>query len=347
MAYHHLTTVEMTSPSVEEDLLLEDMDQRFRLIARLHQYIVPPIFAVIIIAGIIGNLLVIYVILSKKKLQTVTNLLLMSLAISDVSFLLVCGGFSVVHYVLSEWPLGDVLCRVIQYLLYVTCYVTVYTLIMVSAVRFLLVVYRDTAKKYCSKRNATVLIALTWIIFMLAKIPILIVHREQENRRTGRRECIIVGKTDGRRLFASFFVFAYALPLLIICTLYLLILRHIRSKRSMTLNGHVSTSSNGNAAATTRNRHVTKCVVIVVLTFAVCWLPLHVHLLVAYYHEVPDSDVSYNVLLIIWQALSFLNSTLNPIIYNYFSKEFRRSFRSIMCCTEEPAYENSTNPTQL
>ena len=330
----------MTSSGVDADSMVA-MDQRFQLIARVHQYIVPPIFAVIIITGLIGNLMVIYVILSRKKLQTVTNLLLMSLAISDVSFLLICGGFSVVHYVLSEWPLGDVLCRIIQYLLYVTCYVTVYTLIMVSGVRFLLVVYRDAAKKYCSKRNATILIIVTWLVFMVAKIPILIVHSEKDNARTGRRECIIVGETDGRRLFASFFVFAYALPLLVICTLYLLILRHIRSKRSTALNDQVSTNPS------TRNRHVTKCVVIVVLTFAVCWLPLHVHLLVAYYDRVPDTNLTYNVLLVLWQALSFLNSTLNPLIYNYFSKEFRKSFKSIMCCSEDSVYEYSTTPTQL
>ena len=69
-------------------------------------------------------------------LRTVTNLLLLNLAASDLAFLLICGGFSVVYYVLAEWPLGPVLCRLIQYLLYVSCYVTVYTLTAVSVVRW-------------------------------------------------------------------------------------------------------------------------------------------------------------------------------------------------------------------
>ena len=321
-----------------------DGQDQFRRIEQLYQGIVPPIFAFIIVSGCLGNLLVIYVIVSRRKLQTVTNLLLLNLAISDVSFLLVCGGFSAVHYVLREWPLGDALCRIIQYLLYVTCYVTVYTLIIVSAVRFLLVVCREKAKVYCSKRNVTLLICATWIVFMLAKIPILVVHSEKTSEVTGRRECIIIGKNDGRKLFASFFVFAYALPLLIICILYLLILRHIRTKsHHSSLNG-ASTCSNHQQL---RNRHVTKCIVIVVLTFAVCWLPLHIHLLVAYYGQVPSTNLVYSVSLILFQALSFLNSALNPLIYNYFSKDFRASFRSVIFCQAQNQPELSNTATQL
>ena len=336
--------VNMTSELSTSSTSWEDREQ-FRRIAQLYQIIVPPIFAFIIVSGCVGNLLVIYVIVSRRKLQTVTNLLLMSLAISDVSFLLVCGGFSALHYILSEWPLGDVLCRIIQYLLYVTCYVTVYTLIIVSAVRFLLVVCREKAKVYCSKRNVTLLICATWLVFLLAKIPILVVHSEKTNAQTGRTECIIIGKNDGRKLFASFFVFAYALPLLVICILYLLILRHIRSKsHNSSANGATSTCSNHQQL---RNRHVTKCVVIVVLTFAVCWLPLHIHLLVAYYSRVPETNLVYNASLILFQALSFLNSALNPLIYNYFSKDFRASFRSVICCQAQNQLDMSNTATQV
>ena len=84
-----------------------------RNIASVHLIIVPIVFSIIVVLGVLGNILVIHVILSKKKLQTVTNLLLLNLAFSDVCFLLTCGGFSIVNYVLTEWPLGDILCRII------------------------------------------------------------------------------------------------------------------------------------------------------------------------------------------------------------------------------------------
>ena len=46
----------------------------------LYIVIVPVVFALIVLLGLLGNLLVIYVICSRKELQTATNLLLINLA---------------------------------------------------------------------------------------------------------------------------------------------------------------------------------------------------------------------------------------------------------------------------
>ena len=50
----------------------------------------PTVFAAITAVGTVGNLMVIYVILSRPTMRSVTNLLLVSLAIADVAFLTVC-----------------------------------------------------------------------------------------------------------------------------------------------------------------------------------------------------------------------------------------------------------------
>ena len=291
----------------------------------LYQITIPIVFAVIVLVGILGNALFIYVIISKKKLQTPTNLLLLNLAIADVSFLLVCGTFTVVHYALLTWPLGDALCRIIQYLLYTTAYVTVYTLIAVSAVRYVTVVYGPKAAFIRRKRNIVVLIVAIWVVFMMAKVPILVVHGVSFDDKTSRTECIISGKTDGQRLFATFFVFAYALPLAVICTLYLLMVCHLRRNAKRSPISRVVNS------AEERSRHVTKIVILVVTVFAVCWLPLQLHLLVAYYYGVPDTNF-YKICLLVWHCLTYSNSLLNPIIYNFFSRDFRESFQEVIFC---------------
>ena len=101
----------------------------------IYQVLVPTLFLAIILFGVLGNGLVIYVIISRRKLWTITNLLLLNLAATDVVFLLICGGFSTAYYLLTEWPLGQGLCLLMQYLMFVSCYVTVYTLVAVSVVR--------------------------------------------------------------------------------------------------------------------------------------------------------------------------------------------------------------------
>lgn len=52
--------------------------------------------------------------------------------------------FTAVKYAAASWPLGDAACRVANYLLYVTVYVTVYTLVAVSALRYIVVVCSAT-----------------------------------------------------------------------------------------------------------------------------------------------------------------------------------------------------------
>ena len=63
-------------------------------VERIYQVLVPACVTSVVLSGLLGNILVIYVISSRRHLQTVTNILLMNLAVSDVSFLLICGTFT-------------------------------------------------------------------------------------------------------------------------------------------------------------------------------------------------------------------------------------------------------------
>ena len=298
----------------------DEKEERDQTAHQIYQILVPSFFILIILIGVIGNVLVICLILSSQKLRTITNILLLNLAISDLAFLLICGSFSTAHYVLTEWPLGPTPCQIIQYLLYVTCYVTVYTLVAVSGVRYVAVVHGLENPFIKKKRNAVILIVILWTIFLLAKIPILLVHGVTYNDSTDRLECIISGKVEGQNLFGAFFIFAYIVPLTAIATLSVMIVRHLRSNSPIIIN-----------PVEDKQSHVTKILAILTLTFAVCWLPLHIHLLMAYYGSIPDT-VAYKFSLIVWHGLIYVNSMLNPIIYNCFSADFRQVLFGALIC---------------
>ena len=289
--------------------------------------VVPVTFTVFVLLGILGNGLVIYVIAYRRKLRTVTNLLLANLAVADVAFLFVCGSFTVVHYAFDIFPLGDVPCQIIQYLLFTTCYVSVYTLAAVSAVRFIVVVHGSDHPLVRSKVYVKLLIIGIWLLFLVANVPVTAIHHLEFDPRTNRTECIIDGIDEGRKLFLLTFLLAYAFPLIVIIAFYLAVVRHLR-KTGNCVTQHVG--------------HVTKVTAIVVLVFAICWIPLHVHLLVGYYGDLPHG-IAYGSLLLVWHVLVFVNSMINPIIYNIFSKDFRREFVvTLSCCIgrTEPIAQN-------
>ena len=74
-----------------------------------------------------------------------------------------------------------------------------------------------------------------------------------------------------------------------------------------------------------------KVIISVVLVFAVSWLPFHVNILVGLYGR-PPLGAYYEAFRVLWDCMAYGNSCINPIIYNYVSSDFRRSFRDIMCC---------------
>ena len=336
---YHLVDNDTTSDTIYDDNDVSTDVQKSshitfdKCVYDAYKITVPLIFSIVVVLGILGNVLVIYVILARPKLRTVTNLLLANLAFADLSFLVVCGTFTAAHYALEAWPLSDILCRVIQFLLFTTCYVTVYTLIAISVVRFIIVVYSAQHRLVRSKRNIVYLIIALWITFLIAKIPILIVHGVSFDPATNRTECIISGRAEGQQLFASFFVFAYALPLVIIGAFYLAIVAHVKRKGSA--------CNHNRACVKQRMGHVTKVTLLVVTVFAICWLPLHIHLLVGYYGHLPHNSV-YGTLLIVWHCLVFANSILNPVIYNFFSKDFRNGFKETLKLTRHRSVQTTT-----
>ena len=119
----------------------------------LWSVVTPVLFSLIVVIGTVGNLLVIYVILSRPIMQTATNYLLLNLAISDVAFLVICVPITAYKFAAVTYPFGDVMCKVIGYVMYVTTYVTVYTLVAVSFLRYLTVVCAMRALFMCVQRE--------------------------------------------------------------------------------------------------------------------------------------------------------------------------------------------------
>jgi len=104
-------------------------------------WLVPIFFGIIAVTGFLGNLLVILVVLLNKNMHSTTNLLIVNLAAADLMFVILCVPFTGVDYVTLHWPFGTMWCRTVQYLIVVTAYASIYTLVLMSVDRFLAVVH--------------------------------------------------------------------------------------------------------------------------------------------------------------------------------------------------------------
>lgn len=79
--------------------------------------------------------------------------------------------------------------------------------------------------------------------------------------------------------------------------------------------------------------NVSRLLILVIVIFALLWLPVHIHLLLAFYARswIHETDV-YQTVAVLCTCLAYFNSCVNPIIYNRTSKEFRDAFREAVGC---------------
>jgi hypothetical protein len=72
--------------------------------------IVQILYGIVCCVGLCGNTLVIYVVVRFSKMQTVTNLYIVNLAIADECFL-VGIPFLMTTFALQSWPFGKIVCK--------------------------------------------------------------------------------------------------------------------------------------------------------------------------------------------------------------------------------------------
>ncbi|VDM39770.1 unnamed protein product [Toxocara canis] len=136
-------------------------------------------------------------------------------------------------------------------------------------------------------------------------------------------------KTEAIAFFVGFNVGAYVMPLGIICVLYVMMVRSLwRSKEGLKVSKE----------AFKVKRRITKLVWVIILTFAICWLPQNIRfaLKAAYYPEpifweTEDSNFFFAVQTS-FQLLAYANSCINPILYGAMSERFRDAFRQLCHC---------------
>ena len=317
------TTAVAMATTTGDDIGDNDEHNYYKYI--INTVVVPVLFGLVSFLGVVGNSLVIYVILSNQRMRTVTNFLLLNLALADLSFVIVIPPFTAYEYVESErplpsWPFGAGLCKLLHYLVNVTAYVTVYTLVVISIVRYMTVVHSARTVHLRTKCNVIIIIVAIWVLMLALNVPILLSYGVTE---TG---CDLYDPELGRRIFATFFAFAYVIPLVVICLFYLCILAHIASHRK-----HSMIRRDTNTKSFGKKQQAGRLLILVVLLFAILWLPIHTVLLIGYFGSPPDSNFfrTYSVLS---SCFAYFNSCVNPIIYNRTSKAFREAFQQAVGC---------------
>ncbi|XP_039931343.1 galanin receptor type 1-like [Hirundo rustica] len=291
--------------------------------------IVPVLFGLIFLLGMVGNTLVL-VVLGRlrpggRPSRSATNIFILNLSIADFSFLLFCVPFQATIYSLPEWIFGAFFCKWVHYLAMATMLVSIFTLVAMSVDRYIAVVHAKRSPCIRSKRNAALGVAGIWLLSLLIAIPVaqhqaLMSGHQQAPNSSFCWEHWASGSTAKQMYKITILLVGYLLPLLLITCCYAKVLYHLHTKVK-----NISKKSERSKKKTAQT------VLLVVAVFLLSWLPHHIITMWAEFGHFPLNNISFTF-RIISHCLAYGNSCINPILYAFLSENFRKACRQAFTC---------------
>lgn len=317
------------SPSVSESL----------------EYKTVSVFLVLLVCGvgIVGNVMVVLVVFTTRHMRTPTNCYLVSLAIADLTVLVAAGLPNVADSLTGTWVFGHAGCLGITYLQYLGINVSSCSITAFTVERYIAICHPIKAQTVCTVSRAKRIIAGVWIFtciycmlwFFLVDIQV------------GQDGHLFCGYKVNREYYLPIylidFAIFYVIPLLLAIVLYGLIARilylsplpnHPEACATTVRRSCREPSDSSGGKRTARSAHssrkqVTKMLAVVVILFALLWMPYRTLVLINSFVSTPYLDAWF---LLFCRTCIYANSAINPVIYNAMSQKFRSAFRGLYRC---------------
>ncbi|CAG5076133.1 Similar to SIFaR: Neuropeptide SIFamide receptor (Drosophila melanogaster) [Cotesia congregata] len=244
---------------------------------------------------------------------------------------------------LTAWVLGRFMCKTVSYIQGVSVAASVYSLVAVSLDRFLAIWW--PMKCQITKRRARMIIVVIWFIALTATSPwLLFFDLIKYGDDPEMRFCVErwPRPQDGTLFFLiGNLLLCYVLPMILISLCYILIWIKVwrRNIPTDTKDAQMERIQQKSKVK------VVKMLVVVVILFVLSWLPLYVIFArIKLGGEQAEWEEEVQMIATpIAQWLGSSNSCINPILYAFFNKKYRRGFMAILksgrCCGKLRYYE--------
>uniref|UniRef100_A0A663EZ82 G-protein coupled receptors family 1 profile domain-containing protein n=2 Tax=Aquila chrysaetos chrysaetos TaxID=223781 RepID=A0A663EZ82_AQUCH len=281
------------------------------------------LYALIFLLGVLGNGAVIWVTGFELR-RTVNGVWFLNLSVAD---LLCCLALPFLALPLARdhhWPLGRFACKLLPSLTILNMFASVLLLMAISADRCALV----TRPVWCQNHRTLGLVrgtcAAAWFLAGLLTLPSFIFRTTRLDDFSDKTTCVLDYAAVGHHqqvtelvTAVTRFICGFLVPFVVITACYSLLLARVHSK------------------GFARSQKAIKLILVVIISFFVCWLPYHIVGLILASTR-PHSDLFKGALAAdpIVTGIAYINSCINPIIYivmgQDFKDKFQRSWRAVL-----------------
>ncbi|XP_029010871.2 trace amine-associated receptor 13c-like [Betta splendens] len=266
------------------------------------------------------NLLVIVSISHFRQLHTPTNLLLLSLAVSDFLIGLIVVPFQML---LTEpcWFLGDLVCVLYYFIPFITVPASVINMVLISIDRYVAICDPLRYSTRITHSRVKLCVVLCWVYSIFYSFLFLydnLKHPGSSNSCYG--ECVV------NVILAADLILSFIVPISAIIILYVRVFV-VAVSQARSMRSHITAVKQQRSLTVTVQRSELKAartLGVVVAVFLMCYCPF-------YCVSLSGSDLiissSANTFI---AFLVYFNSCLNPVIYVLCYRWFRKSIKLIV-----------------
>ncbi|XP_056638901.1 neuropeptide Y receptor type 2-like [Diorhabda sublineata] len=286
----------------------------------------------VVIFGIFGNVMVIYILCKNIKLRTATNLLIGNMAVADLLSLAIHPWVVLTYDFFQNYQLGVVGCKGEGP---IECSLLLASVVSMSAVTYdrltAIVLPKETR---ITKKRAKALIAIMWIIGLVLSLPMVFNRKYKERQWLNFLEkyCsenLLVINIYWYVIITVMVWLPMTIQLICYISIFVKLDKYERITKKKLSDHHMNYKKK--AAIT---------MFIVTIVFMICRLPFTGYIM--YRHQLikekkitaSTNDVKfqlnqpYYILWCISKYLIFINSAVNPVIYGVTNERFLKEFKS-------------------
>ncbi|XP_048585145.1 QRFP-like peptide receptor isoform X2 [Nematostella vectensis] len=296
------------------------------------------IYVTTLVMALLGNALSLLVVYRRRCCKNTMNVMIANMCVADMLVVVVVIPF-MLSYIHKEekWQpgvWGDVTCKLSHYTSVVSIAASILTILFISCERYIAICHPMRGHFLRMPRVITTLI---WLLALILMSPYLIIYK---NVYVNGTWYCTEDFGDSRSMpmylrihYLVLFILLYAYPIMMIGALNSAIICRLTRHRMPGEEQVAGQQSHSRAQAAKSRRKAVRMLFILVVVFAVCWLPTHLmHLFITERRDILVSLPRYLPFLLFW--FGYFNSALNPCIYVLFSANFRRDLKLLIMPSE-------------
>ncbi|KAM9198899.1 C-C chemokine receptor type 5-like [Mergus octosetaceus] len=278
--------------------------------------LLPPLYSLVVIFGLTGNMLVILILIKYKRLKSMTDIYLLNLAISDLLFIFSLPFWA--YYAVHDWIFGEALCRILSGVYLLGFYSGIFFIILLTIDRYLAIVHAVFALKARTVTYGILASIVTWAVAMLASVPGIVFHKTQ--KENSQYTCSAHYPSDQRNVWKQFLtlkmnILGLVIPMLIMICSYTQIIKTLLQCRNE------------------KKHKAVRLIFIIMIVYFFFWAPYNICILLRDFQgsfsiSSCEGSGQLHKATQVTETISMIHCCINPVIYAFAGEKFRKYLHS-------------------